>query len=130
MTAQPEVTILLVDDDLTVLSLLQVALARCGYQVIVASDAAEALQRHEAEQGAIDLLITDMKMPKMSGTELAERLRQRYPELPIVFISGDPGAEDQLRDEGFSNSLFVQKPFVATDLIERLPSVLGSTTAF
>lgn len=117
---------MLVDDDPRVLSILEQALTQCGHQVLVADCATEALHLHEVEQGGIDLLITDMKMPEMSGPELARQLRQFRPDLRIVFISGNPSAESQLRDAGFTNYTFVAKPFIPSEFVKRLPRLFES----
>ena len=125
MITASDPTILLVDDDLSVVAMLQHALAQAGYQVIVASDAMEALQRHEAERGAVDLLITDLQMPQMSGQELARGLRKQRSDLPILFISGNPDAEAILRAEAFPKSKFLAKPFMPSELLALLPELLN-----
>ncbi len=123
MTAQPHRVILLVDDDDSVRTILQQALTRHCCQVIVASDGAEALRQSEAELGKIDLLISDLQMPRLNGIELAQRLRQQRPELPILFISGSPDSEQLLQTAAMANSRFLRKPFLPSALIALLPSL-------
>lgn len=124
MRDSTEPTILLVDDDVSVVTVMQHALSQAGYQVIVASDAMEALRRHEAERGEVDLLITDLQMPEMNGRDLARGLRSKRPELPILFISGNPDAAAHLRTEAFANCHFLPKPFSVSELLDSLPRLL------
>lgn len=78
--------ILVVDDDPYLLDLLIETLKTIGYEAGGAADAAQALTL--LRQTAVDLVITDIKMPGMSGIELARRIHQEYPRLPVIFISG------------------------------------------
>lgn len=80
------VRILVVDDDPYLLDLLTETLKTIGYEACGASDAAQALEL--LQKTAVQLVITDIKMPGMNGLELAKRIRQEYPHLPVIFISG------------------------------------------
>lgn len=62
------------------------ALKRAGYAVLTAADGEEAMQVATMHQGVIDLLLTDVVMPRMGGPELASRLRERTPNLPVIFM--------------------------------------------
>src|SRR5712664_2886295 len=93
MTTRKNRTVLLVDDDESILSLLQIALTQLGWQVLAAANGQQALDLHEAQIPALDLLITDLQMPLMNGCELARRLREMRPTLPILFISGDSSSD-------------------------------------
>jgi two-component system, probable response regulator PhcQ len=79
-------TILVVDDDVVGLSLIERRLRRAGYRVIPALSGAEALQR--LEEGSIDVLISDVDMPVMTGLELIARVRETHPNVARVLISG------------------------------------------
>ena len=80
--------VLLVEDDAAIRPLLARQLVRLGYTVTQAGSGAEALERVRASGGAPDLLVSDVRMPGMLGTELARRIRAQHPNLPILFISG------------------------------------------
>ncbi len=84
-------TVLLVEDEESVRNLLTYMLQTRGYRVLQAPSGTEALPIFEAHAGDIDLVLTDIVMPGMSGLELAGRLRRMRPETPIVFISGYSG---------------------------------------
>jgi CheY-like chemotaxis protein len=80
------VRILVVDDDPYLLDLLTETLKTIGYEACGASDASQALVL--LDKTAVQLVITDIKMPGMNGIDLARRIRQEYPHLPVIFISG------------------------------------------
>jgi two-component system, cell cycle sensor histidine kinase and response regulator CckA len=104
-------TILLVEDESAVRLMALRLLQRRGYQVIVAEDGEQALRLEAERSGPIDLLLTDMTMPRMSGLELATRMASLRPRLPIVFMSGyteDPVPTGRIGD---SPTSFIQKPF-------------------
>jgi CheY-like chemotaxis protein len=114
-------TVLLVEDDESVRKLARVALARSGYTVLTASDGSAALDLADREP-TIDLLVTDVAMPKMRGPDLARALRQRRPGLKVLFISGYvQDAGDRL---GLAESDFLVKPFSLDDLARKVREVL------
>lgn len=81
-------SILLVDDDQQVLKMLQTFLSSQGYQVICAPGGYEALAAIEKQHDSIDLILTDIRMPSMSGIRLLEALRQLHPSLPVLLMTG------------------------------------------
>lgn len=81
-------SILLVDDDQQVLKMLQTFLSSQGYQVICAPGGYEALATIEKQHDSIDLILTDIRMPDMSGIRLLEALRQLHPSLPVLLMTG------------------------------------------
>lgn len=81
-------TILVVDDEPTVLETVRDGLMAHGYQVLTAGSGEEALQVAQAHQGVIALALVDVVMPVMSGPEVAQRLHQARPDLKIMFMSG------------------------------------------
>ena len=94
-----------------------------GYKVLVANNGLEALQIAEGYKNAIDLLITDVVMPKMGGYELAERLLRVRPETRTIFMSGY--AERRDGERGIACSSFcVQKPFSMNMLLSKVREVL------
>jgi len=116
-------TILYAEDEPPLRRVVSRLLRRAGYRVIVAADGPEAL-RMAADEPTVDLLLTDVTMPGMTGRELAERLQAERPEVPVVFMSGY--TEDSvLREQiGARHVHFVAKPFDPETLQERLGRIL------
>ena len=117
-------TILLVEDEETLLVLGKAMLERLGYRVLAAGTPGEAIRLAERHVGEIDLLMTDVVMPEMNGRDLARRLLALYPDLRRLFVSGYPAsiiASDGVLDEGVK---FLQKPFSLQALSEELRAVL------
>lgn len=117
-------TILLVEDDLSILELGRKILDGLGYTVLTASKPAKALALAKIEKERIHLLITDVIMPEMNGRELADQLQTLYPNLKLAFTSGytsDVIARHGVLDEGV---VFIQKPFSRKELAETVREVL------
>jgi two-component system, cell cycle sensor histidine kinase and response regulator CckA len=113
--------LLVVEDDPLVRMTIQACLAPLGYRLAVASDGAEALG---TDVDSIDLLVTDVVMPGLSGGSLAGRMREARPDLPVLFVSGyEPGL---LFPDGLpgGRSGFLQKPFTTEDLARAVRAVL------
>ena len=109
-------TVLVVEDDASILKLVQRNLKRLGYNVLAASTPASAFALAEQQDGRIDLLITDVVMPEMNGRELAGNLRSPYPALKVLFMSGYSAnviAHGGVLDTGVN---FIQKPFTYRNL--------------
>jgi len=104
-------TILLVEDDLSIMRLATILLERLGYTVLPANSPEEALSIAEEYQGRIDLLLTDTIMPVMNGCDLAEKLLLSDPSMKCLFMSGY--AADVVADRGYlgNNICFMHKPF-------------------
>jgi signal transduction histidine kinase/CheY-like chemotaxis protein len=117
-------TILLAEDLAPVLALTERMLRRCGYQVLTARNGEEALERAEHYSGAIDLLVTDIIMGKMSGWTLADKLRARRPGLRVLFVSGQ--VDDSVDGAAMSGegSAFLPKPYTADELLEQVRLLL------
>ncbi len=109
--------VLVVEDAEPVRTLVVRLLEDAGYRVTAAAGGAEALARPELADGDLDLLLTDVVMPEMSGRELADRVRERLRELPVLYMSGHAG--DVLRRHGVmaTGSSYVEKPFEARTLL-------------
>jgi len=120
-------TILLVEDEDQVRNLARVILEREGYRILPASGAEEALELVRDAKQPIDLLLTDIVMPRMRGTELAKAARDLRPALKVLFMSGytDSGVRGAL-EEG---AVLLQKPFTAAGLREKIRQVLGDAAA-
>ncbi len=109
-------TILLVDDDTLVLQTMRLLLAQRGYVVLSANCGAEALEKMQERDGRVDLVVTDVDMPIMSGTQLATQLLQSYPGLEIIFVSGRSLRDIESSEPLPSSGTFLEKPFLMTDL--------------
>jgi PAS domain S-box-containing protein len=109
-------TILLVEDEAPVRNLARQILTGLGYKVLVARDGLEAIEVQADHDGPVHLLISDVVMPRLGGGELARRLRQRLPALPIVFFSGY--AADASLDTIFPQGgpTLISKPFTVEQL--------------
>ena len=117
-------TVLLVEDESQVRKLIFEVLRARGYQVLAAKDGLEAIPLQEQYAERIDLLITDVVMPGMSGRELAEHVVATRPELKVLFISGyTDDAVLRLGKSGPGTS-FLQKPFALDALLQRVRALL------
>lgn len=116
-------TVLLVEDEAMVRAVAERALSRQGYTVLSAENGEAALELLETCQ-APDLLISDVVMPQMDGPTMARHVRERYPHLPILFMSGY--AEEQLRKSiDLDNVAFLPKPFSVQQLGEAARDALS-----
>ena len=123
---QGQETILLVEDDPAVRALSQKVLVRHGYLVLEASNGIEALRVSRGHAGKIDLIVTDVVMPHMSGPQLVEQLCRERPDVKILYVSGYP--DDALGTHGVidPNVTLLQKPFMPSALANKVRSVLDS----
>ncbi len=117
-------TILLVEDEPMVASLLQRGLMQAGYRVEAAGDGHQALGVMERLHGGVTAVVSDVIMPRMGGSELAIQIRERWPGVPMLFMSGY--TNDEIIRQGLlpADEAFIQKPFAPSDLlaaIQRLP---------
>jgi len=104
-------TILLVEDELAVRQVASRMLTLLGYQVLEAEDGAAALALAEQRGSSIDIVVTDVMMPKVTGPELVRALRLRLPQLPVVFMSGYSGLDSTALSEMASLGPMLAKPF-------------------
>jgi two-component system cell cycle sensor histidine kinase/response regulator CckA len=119
-------TILVVDDELSVLTVVKCMLESGDYNVLLASSAAAALRIAGNNEVAIDLLITDVIMPDMQGPDLAEAILAIRPELQVLFISGYADS-DVVRIKVLNHNLsFLPKPFTPDGLLETVERVLNA----
>jgi CheY-like chemotaxis protein len=120
-------TILLAEDEQDVREVAREFLESGGYTVIEARDGTEALKRVEKHEGAIDLLVTDMVMPGMTGQELTTRLLQNRPEIRVLYMSGysERAAVDSAR--GDSSMRLLAKPFSRWALLRAVHEILKET---
>jgi two-component system cell cycle sensor histidine kinase/response regulator CckA len=119
-------TVLLVEDADSVRVLAETILTRQGYKVLVADSGHEALRIWEECSGAVDIVLTDVIMPQMSGGELVHRLRKKHPHLRVLFMSGY--TDDMIASHGLlaGETQLIQKPFTAEGLDRKLRAVLDA----
>jgi DNA-binding NtrC family response regulator len=129
MTEPGSNTILLAEDDEIVRESLRLLLEANGFTLLEARDGAEALRIFRTYEGTIDLLITDLAMPKMNGRELVERVKSFHPDLPVMYISGktsSPLMKQVILNEG---SHFLSKPLSYKNLVHKVREMLEGRAA-
>ncbi len=123
---QIRASILIVEDELALRDFAALILRRHGYNVLLASDGQEGLDLFESNRDKIDLLFTDIIMPRMGGIELAKAASQLQKNLRILFTSGY--ARNPQIDEFLSQSGFLQKPYTSTELVDNVREILKTPT--
>jgi CheY-like chemotaxis protein len=116
-------TLLVVEDEEMVRTMLASCLETCGYIVLEASNGAEALEVCSQLQAPLDLMITDSIMPKMSGKELSLRVRALFPNIPVLLMSGHIEDESETKVHGEFME-FLQKPAKPSELTRRVRDIL------
>ena len=118
------------EDDPSLLEMASTLLRRLGYNVITAANGIEALNlKNQMDVGHIDLLLTDVTMPHMSGKELADRIRAIYPRTKILFTSAY--SENAIIHQGVLNPgvALLPKPFTPSALANRVREVLNRSSS-
>ncbi len=116
-------TILLAEDDAALREIVSIQLEELGYTVLAAGNGREALCMAAKQEGPIDLLLTDVVMPGMSGRQLADRLKQKLPVLKVLFVSGYSGNMISREGRLESGTYYAHKPLTKVDLDEKLRSI-------
>ncbi len=116
-------TILVVDDSTSVLKIVSEILRDANFQVLTADDGANAIKLAEETEGSIDLLLSDIDMPLMSGPDLGVTLKKARPNLHVMLMSGGVDGNLLVLNYGWA---FIRKPFVATKLVQMINEVLHS----
>jgi len=117
-------TVFIVEDDDNLRKLTRTVLKRKGYKILEAENGKDALRISEAHEGRIDLMITDVVMPKIGGKELAERLQPLYPQMKVIYMSGytdDAIVQHGVLEPGLN---FLEKPFTPEGLTHKVREVL------
>jgi two-component system cell cycle sensor histidine kinase/response regulator CckA len=127
--SQGQETILVVEDQETVLKLVRDILEQQGYSVLHASRPLDAIAICDRYDGPINLMITDLIMPQMSGRQLAEQIAPLRPDMRVLYMSGY--TDNIMISQGVlgSGAAFIQKPFQMWTLMFKIREVLGSPKA-
>ncbi len=115
--------VLLADDEESIRSVTQIILIRKGYKVDSASDGTQALELFMANPGKYNLIVTDQSMPKMSGVELTQAIRNTKSDIPVILSTGHLGIEEEQGFKDIGITGFIQKPWTAEELIERIQAL-------
>jgi CheY-like chemotaxis protein len=119
-------TILLVEDEPSILKMTRMMLERNGYSVLSAATPAEAIELAKAHADKIHLLMTDVVMPEMNGRDLSGQITALYPGISLLFMSGYTA--DVIANQGMLDAkvAFIQKPFSMADMTEKVREVLDT----
>ncbi len=119
-------TILLVEDEPMLLDLLKLVLEEHGYTILAAMDGEEGVRCYRQYKSDIDLVLTDMGLPKLGGWEMFQKLREENPDVKVILASGfvDPDMKADLIEKGARD--FVQKPYVPQKILRRIREVLDA----
>ena len=117
-------TVLIVEDDNSLLKFAQKVLQRYGYRILTAENGEEAFKIGKEHEGPIHLMITDVVMPKMGGKEVAERLQSLYPQMKVIYMSGYTNNAIVQHGVLAPGLNFLQKPFSPEGLARKVREVL------
>ena len=117
-------TVLLVDDDRAMLAMAEEMLAQLGYEPVSYDNSVKALEAFRAGPGRFDAMLTDELMPELTGTQLARRVKELRPELPVVIASGYGGPELRQRARDAGVSQLVDKPYESGTIAQALAAAL------
>lgn len=119
-------TVLVVDDEPSVLRVASKVLRRDGYEILEALGGEEALRVADQHEGVIDLLLTDVVMPGLGGRELGERFKELRPDTALLFMSGYTEDEVLLQGIRVAEVNYISKPFTVAGLREKVREVLDA----
>ena len=120
-----EKTILLIDDEETVINISEMMLIRLGYRVLKAHSGQEGLKLFKENKSTIDLIISDLEMPKMNGKEVMDKLREIDPQIKVMLSSGGLTEADEKNviNKGFNG--FIKKPYNMNTLCEKMAEIIN-----
>ncbi len=122
-TAARPFTVLIADDEESVLRLVDRVLTAAGYKTSTAADGLEAIEA-ASKLGTLDMLVTDLMMPKMNGDELARRLRTQKPELKVLYLTGFSDVLFKEKTSLWQDEAYLDKPFTPKGLLEAVSLLL------
>jgi CheY-like chemotaxis protein len=120
-------TVLVVEDEDAVRTVVRISLERHGYKVLEANCGADAVRQAETHPGAIHLLVSDVVMPAMGGRQLLEAVRRHRPGLRVLFMSGYTDDAVLLHGVVDATDAFIQKPFTPLGLAEKVRQVIDNS---
>ena len=120
MDQAPKGTVLLVEDDEQVRSFIRMLLTTNGYRVLEAATGMEGLTIAQSEGGTVDLLLSDMLLPELSGYDLAQQVREIHPTMRILFMTGYVEGDIVQRCLSDFGATFLDKPFQPNILLGRV----------
>ena len=126
---QPSATILLVEDNDNLRDLLQRTLEGVGFSLLSSADGAEALGLCQQHDGAVDLVVSDIAMPRFNGLELSERIRATRPETKFLFITAFGDQFPELRERIKYDAGMLEKPFLPSELLRKVEDTLNQGMA-
>lgn len=115
-------TILVVDNDVNILEVLEARLSASGFRVFKAGDAASAIRT--LKKTPVDLLVSDVKMPRKSGVELFREIKETLPNLPVIFLTAYGSIPDAVDAMRMGAADYISKPFDGRELIEKINQIL------
>ncbi|MCB9366642.1 MAG: PAS domain-containing protein [Calditrichaeota bacterium] len=117
-------TILMVDDEPVILELGREVLEQFGYTVITADDGQEAVDAFRQRRDQIDMVIMDLRLPRMNGEEVVALMLSEKPDIPVILSSGLPESESHYRNINLGSVAFIQKPYRPSELLAAVREVL------
>ena len=114
--------ILVIDDEPVVLNSCRKVLEEDGFDVYLVPSADEALKT--MKRGGIDLLLVDVKMPKHDGIYLMQKVKEQWPDVPIIVMSGYPTPDTITDGDKMGAAAFIAKPFTPDELLETIRQVI------
>jgi CheY-like chemotaxis protein len=126
---QPSAAVLLVEDDDNLRNLLQRTLEAVGFSVLSAANGAEALRLCQQPDATIDLVVSDIVMPRLDGLQLSEQIRTDRPEMKFLFITGFADEFPELRELIKIGATILEKPFLPSELVRKVEDTLNQGKA-
>jgi len=124
--SNPSRSVLVVDDDPLIAEFMHILLLRQGHQPVVLRDPEAALAWVAQHPAQLDIAVLDYRLPRMDGLELARRLRQLIPGLPVILLTGAIAAPELAGCAEWHSCLTMHKPFRVPELQAKLEQLLGS----
>ncbi|MBT3311298.1 MAG: PAS domain S-box protein [Desulfobacterales bacterium] len=120
-------TLLFIDDEPSIVSMVQRMLGRLGYQVETQTSSVEALEQFQTKPDHFDLVITDMTMPQMTGFILSEKIMKIRPDIPVIICTGNSALIDEERAKQMGIAAYIMKPIILTKISKTIREVLDRT---
>jgi len=119
--------ILFVDDEGSIVKLVTRSLERCGYHVTASKDSQKAFELFKSNPDAFDLVITDMAMPGLVGSELSKKILEIQPDIPIIICSGYSERLEKIKTKDLNISAYLDKPLSLEELIKNVKKILTNS---